>query len=573
MLETKSQLIAGALLASGILSDCYGRPWDAATKVDAFWPGASEAGVRAEAAARAEEAAARAEEAREERARAAAAARAEEEARREQERSQQRLLDAVGEVIDENGIAGLIARLDTLYAEGADPTVLSPNHQTPWHYVRSLAVCEWLRNHGALPLIDQQDNDGRTALQHLVLFIIRGICTDDGGTLNRLNILRMLLAYGANPFPWSNMGRTARRTIEARRTILRNRGDLSPEVQTQLEEPIRMLEAAEGAYLVVHPNARRDAIDVLRGRRDIIQEILSDARQELEYAFPWEWREVAARIQGAERALMIMAAGEELESVLDEIMRREDLKWGLWETTCDAIDASGISKLEALLTAGANVMTSYPHNNTVLHCVRYSAALKCILDHGAWPLIDRKSDYGWTPSHSAALYICGARGGNRRTTPQEVDTIPVLLEYGANSYAMNDYGETPRQVLETRCAEMAMRGEVLPPAAQGALEESIRLLELAERATPAFQPNAREKAIASLVERKDIIRAKRDERQAKLAALLAERQVGQETPPRMLAQIQRLENEIRKLQWVLTIIAAAETSMAAAVALVQGGGE
>jgi hypothetical protein len=209
------------------------------------------------------------------------------------------------------GDANNIPGIEALCGQGIELTIIDSHNQTVLHFVRNPVVCEYFLNHGVWPLINYPDDDGRTALHAQTVRVIFDIVFTNGRIPNLLDIIHVLLAHGANPFALNNRGLTPRQEAEARFADLMNRRMLSPEAQGELEELIRILREAEEAYLVAYPNARDEAIEVLRRRRVIIQIRLAERRAELEAARVLGWRQhMEEEIRGLEQGLAIIAEAE-----------------------------------------------------------------------------------------------------------------------------------------------------------------------------------------------------------------------------------------------------------------------
>jgi hypothetical protein len=293
MLRIKRQLIVGALLALGVLSDCvYGiAGWGLRNPLDRqlFWT-----------------------------------------------------LKYSGGQSDPSKTAALCSEIVRLVGEGADLTARDEFGRTVLHFVFNPLVAKLLIKLGARPCVAYQDKDGQTPLHEAELHVIWDII-DNGDGQGPASVFRLLFECGASLFTYDNNGRTPTQGI---RTYLAGPQVLAifnleakylpPEKLARLRERMHELEEIKRAYRAANPGEEWKAKIEFLGMEEIIRERLAAAQAGLEVAKNPQWKQtLQSLIQDRERVLAFMdeikrersmAAAEEPVAVIAEPVQKSWLE-------------------------------------------------------------------------------------------------------------------------------------------------------------------------------------------------------------------------------------------------------
>jgi hypothetical protein len=209
-----------------------------------------------------------------------------------------------------------IPELEALLAAGAQFNKIFDDNRYP--RVRCPAVLKWLLDRGLGRHINQQGIFGWTPLHAAVFSAISAAQSaaelgnefSNKTALDLINVLLILLKYGANPLGLDDLGQTVRQLGEAdiaftlKRREPADREALLSKVGASWEAIIRLLKEAEENVRTANPAVDREARDALRARPAVLRAKLEANER------PEEQQVLREEIEKVQRALATMDRAE-----------------------------------------------------------------------------------------------------------------------------------------------------------------------------------------------------------------------------------------------------------------------
>jgi ankyrin repeat protein len=300
-------------------------------------------------------------------------------------------------------------------------------------------------NHGPLPFINRQDDEGNAPLHAVMTHVPLGMGFGNDRVPDFQDMISLLIAHGANPFLLNDAEQTPHQRQIARGANPGRRNDVG---QRPRHMQIDWTEIARQLALIARQHAQRPRHMQI------------------------DWTEPRA----PSIALLIEYGGIlfRLTDVAQTPRQRQALQAELRDTVGRSIDGRCIPRLEALIARGADVTARYDQNQILLHMVTNAAVLEWLLDRGLGRLINHQDAAGNMPLHIAVRCVVNAMALAGENVPRLIAVVIMLLNRGANPLGLNNAEQTPRQMA------MELLGEFFGEEAEQRGQELIYVLQAGE---------------------------------------------------------------------------------------------